>query len=242
MAPPSLSVIIPAWNEADQLPATLDALRHAITASDLVVEIIVVDNGSDDDTAAIAHEAGARVVREPERRIARVRNRGAELARSSCLLFLDADTRITSEHLLAVRDALADRWIGGGVPVAMDRPLPRFPALGLSFWNALSRRFSLAAGCFFFVRADWHRSLGGFPEHVYAGEEIGHSRQLRQRARRQGLTFGILDTDPVVTSGRKLDWYATWQHALVVLVFVVFPWAGRFRRLSWFWYRRPGNR
>ncbi|ABI56874.1 glycosyltransferase [Alkalilimnicola ehrlichii MLHE-1] len=239
MPPPTLSVIIPAWNEARELPATLRALEEAINGSGLSVEVIVVDNDSEDETAAIARQAGARVVHEPERRIARVRNRGAEFATAPWLLFLDADTRVTPVHLLAVRDALSGEWAGGGVPVAMDRPLPRFPALGLSLWNALSRRFSLAAGCFFFVRAELHRSVGGFPEHVYAGEEVGHSRRLQRIARQRGLRFGILDAEPVVTSGRKLDWYATWQHALVALVFVVFPWAGRFRRLSWFWYRRP---
>lgn len=242
LAETSLSIIIPAWNEADELPATLRALEYAIQGAGLSAEVIVVDNGSEDDTALLALQAGAKVVQEPERRIARARNRGAELARGPFLLFLDADTRMTQDHLAAVREALSEGWVGGGAPITMDRALPRLPALGLYTWNALSRRFSLAAGCFFFVRMEAHRSLGGFPEQVYAGEEIGYSRRLKRIGGEQGLHFGILDVEPVVTSGRKLDWYATWQHALVLLLFIVFPWAGRFRRLSWFWYRRPGTR
>lgn len=236
---PTLSVIIPAWNEAALLPGTLTALREALARTDLCAEVIVVDNASTDDTAAVARAHGARLVFEPERRIARVRNAGADRAAAPWLLFLDADTRVTAAHLNGVRAGLSGPLGGGGAPVAFDAPLPRFHALGLRGWNALSRRFALAAGCFVFVRADLHRAIGGFDERLYAGDEIGYSRAVGRAARRRGLAFRILSGPPVVSSARKIHWYAPWQHLLVLLTFLLFPWAGRFRRLSWFWYRRP---
>ena len=237
--PPGLSVIIPAWNEAEFLPGTLEALESALSQVAIRAEIIVVDNASTDDTAAVAEAGGAKVVTEAERKIARVRNAGAEVASGRWLLFLDADTQVTSEHLMAVQAAWSGSLAGAGAPVTLDAPLSRFYAVGMRVWNGLSRRFRLAAGCFVLARADLHDAIGGFDERLYAGDEIWYSRALRRAGRRQGLEFRILTVPPVVSSARKVHWYAAWQHALVLLTFLLFPWAGRFRRLSWFWYRRP---
>ena len=62
----SYAIIIPACNEAEALPVTLNAVRRAMAAQDLPGECIVVDNHSGDDTAAVAKAGGAdRVVFEP---------------------------------------------------------------------------------------------------------------------------------------------------------------------------------
>ena len=236
---PELSIVIPAWNEADYLPATLATLQTSLQALSLSAEIIVVDNDSSDDTAGIAADAGVRVVHESEHRIARVRNAGAEAASGDWLLFVDADTRVEPAHLRGLLAAIEESCAGGGAAIGFDR-LQSFPQrMGLGAWNALSRRFRLAAGCFVFARADLHAAIGGFSERLYAGDEIGYSRQLDRIGRRQGRRFMILDAPPVISSARKLDWFRPWQHALVLATFVLFPWAGRFKRLSWFWYRRP---
>ena len=61
-----LSVVIPAWNEEQLLPACLDSVRMAFAARpDQSPEVIVVDNNSTDRTAEIARAAGAQVVFEP---------------------------------------------------------------------------------------------------------------------------------------------------------------------------------
>ena len=236
---PKLSIVIPAWNEAMLLPRTLEALSGALRNTAVEAECVVVDNASTDATASIARGYGARVVHEPERRIARARNAGAAAACGDWLLFLDADTLIGTEHLEALCEALAADAAGGGAPVSLDRELRGPTAWGLTLWNWLSRRFGLAAGCFLFVRRELHAEFGGFDERVFAGEELGYSLRTRSIARRRGLRFRILDVKPVTSSGRKLDWFPLWKHLLVMLLFVLFPFAGRFRRLSWFWYRRP---
>jgi len=239
LMPHSLSIIVPAWNEADYLPDTLSAVTASAEQAGISVETIVVDNASTDATRLIALDHGARVVDEPERRIARVRNTGARAAQAPGLLFVDADTRVEAAHLRAARDALEGGWAGGGAMITFDRVDGALQRLGLAAWNTLSRRLHLAAGCFVFVRAELHAELGGFSEKVYAGEEIDYSRRLRRLARQRGLRFDMLDTPPVVSSARKVDWFRPWQHALVLFTFVLFPWAGRFQRLTWFWYRRP---
>lgn len=236
---PELSIIIPAWNEADYLPDTLSALHQSLSVSRVDAEVIVVDNESSDPTATLAADAGAKVVTETEHRIARVRNTGAAAAHSDWLLFVDADTRIRPAHLAAVMAAINAGCAGGGAPIGFDRPGSRAQRLGLAAWNTLSRRCRLAAGCFVFAPREWHTRIGGFSEQLYAGDEIGYSRRLDRIGRPRGRRFVILGTAPVISSARKMDWFRPWQHALVLATFVLFPWAGRFKRLSWFWYRRP---
>jgi glycosyltransferase involved in cell wall biosynthesis len=97
--PASLAVVIPAKDEAERITGTIEAAR-AIPGADLVV---VVDDGSGDDTAGLAAAAGATVVRHP-------RNRGkaaamesgaarvAQLDAGAALLFLDADLGATATN------------------------------------------------------------------------------------------------------------------------------------------------
>lgn len=96
-----LSVIIPALNEATALPLLLQDLR---AQQSIALDIVVVDGGSHDDTATIAQQQGARLVRS-ERGRGRQMNVGAAQARHNALLFLHADSRLPSPTLLA--DALA---------------------------------------------------------------------------------------------------------------------------------------
>ena len=82
-----LSFIVPAYNEAHELPRTLAAIRAAADASKEPYEIVVVDDDSTDATAEIAWRAGAMVVSVRHRQIAAVRNAGAKAARGDILFF-----------------------------------------------------------------------------------------------------------------------------------------------------------
>ena len=96
----SASVIIPAFNEEKHIQNTLQALK---VNNDL--EIIVVDNGSTDQTAEIANQPGVNVIDFPSGTIAAVRNRGVKESTSDILIFIDADVRVSPdwhEKLVAV--------------------------------------------------------------------------------------------------------------------------------------------
>ena len=85
-----VSVIIPARNAARTLPSCLRALAGQTLAQGRF-EVIVVDDGSTDETAAVAAEHGARVVQIANVGPASARNQGVEAAEGSILVFTDAD-------------------------------------------------------------------------------------------------------------------------------------------------------
>lgn len=90
MTVPRVSVIVPAYNAAPTLAICLEAL-HRQTLPRSAYEIIVVDDGSQDETVSIASCCETRVYSQPNAGPAAARNRGAELASTNILLFTDAD-------------------------------------------------------------------------------------------------------------------------------------------------------
>ena len=82
-----VSLVIPALNEAASLPRVLEDVP-----ADLIKEVIVVDNGSTDDTASLARRWGARVIFEPRRGYGSACLAGAAAARDpEIILFMDGD-------------------------------------------------------------------------------------------------------------------------------------------------------
>lgn len=154
-AAPFISVIIPAWNEAAGIAATIRSV-HCLFIKH---EIIVVDAGSADETARIAENAGARVIESPRRQRAAQMNLGAANARGGVFLFLHADTRLGPGSLLAIREALRDpRVVGGAFARHYDSPSR---VLAVTCWLAnLRNRFfgwhlgdqAIFARCYVFQR------------------------------------------------------------------------------------------
>lgn len=208
---PRLSVVIPAYNEAKLIAGTIACVCESLANAGLAegdFEIIVCDNASSDATATLAAHAGARVVFEPERQIARARNRGAGVARAPWLLFLDADSwpdaALMGDLLAALGD---DRIVAGGCSMRMQ-DVPLAIGAGLRGWNAVSRLCRWAAGAFIFCRSEAFRAIGGFADDLYVAEEIDLSRRIKRWGAQRGLRFEILHRHPMLTSGRKGSLYS----------------------------------
>jgi len=111
--------IIPAYNEAPAITQVVQGLLQLRTASGVPVidQVIVADNGSDDQTAALAQAAGATVVSEPRRGygyactagIQAAQQKGAEGAKGAeVLLFVDGDHSVRVEETASLLQALHD--------------------------------------------------------------------------------------------------------------------------------------
>jgi glycosyltransferase involved in cell wall biosynthesis len=99
----TISVVIPVWNDAAFLERALVALARQRRPAD---EIVVVNNGSTDATAAVAASAGARVVHEPNRGIWPAAAAGYDAATGSIIARLDADSVPPEDWLLRIEAAL----------------------------------------------------------------------------------------------------------------------------------------
>ena len=187
-----LSIVVPVWNEAARIVASLAALGAERTPR---VEVIVVDGGSSDDTVALAARAD-RLLTAPRGRAAQM-NAGAAVARGATLLFLHVDSALPPLALATVLDTTRTcAWGRFDVTIDGRSPLLRLVAAAM---NARSRWSGIATGDqAIFVRRSMFEQVGGFPAQALM-EDIELSKRLCAIERPACLR------DKVVTSGRRWD-------------------------------------
>ena len=114
MSSVELSVVMPVHNEAEHLPATLDALVEAVAASGFErVEVVLVDDGSTDGSAAVVERSLAgrlslRVLPQPNRGRFHARHAGLDAATGERVLLLDGRVRLRPGSLAFVRSRIED--------------------------------------------------------------------------------------------------------------------------------------
>ena len=235
-----VSVIVPARNEARHIGACLESLRHESYPQQLV-EIVVVDNGSTDNTVAIATAANVRVIEQRSGLVGAVRNAGARESSGDILAFLDADC-VTSGRWLQTTVALLSEMdvgaAGGGYLASRNGSwvqlawAPTEPA-------PLAEVSALPGGSLV-IRRTTFEAIGGFNELLSAGEDddlcrrvlavpqkvvaapdaavihLGYPETLRAVARRQ-IWHGSSQLD-VATTWREAQLISTHSFAAGVLV------------------------
>ncbi len=87
----SVSVVIPCLNEAENIEPCVRTAREVLKSSGIEGEVLVVDNASEDDSAALATAAGARVISEPRRGYGSAYLAGFAAARGKYIVMADAD-------------------------------------------------------------------------------------------------------------------------------------------------------
>lgn len=240
-ATPDYSIIIPAFNEAQELPQTLESVQQAMLAQPELGQCIVVDNNSTDKTSEVASRYGfVSVVFEPINQIARARNAGVAASNGSYLIFIDADTRIDPALLTeSLKRLQSNESAGGGSIIEFEGNISAIGRVGINLWKRISRLTRTAAGSYLYTRRDAFEAIGGFDEKLYASEEVRLSRKIRQWGKARELSFDILTHSPARTSARKLEWYSGPQILGWVALMIFMPIAVRYRKLCGFWYQRP---
>ncbi len=122
----SFSIVIPTYNRASSLRLTLQSILQAEESS-LLREIVVVDDGSTDETRSIVESFGERVCYERTERKgpAIARNHGAGHASASHVLFFDDDLIVPTNYLRdlkRIHQSVACDWIAGNIKTASTLP------------------------------------------------------------------------------------------------------------------------
>jgi glycosyltransferase involved in cell wall biosynthesis len=204
---PRYSFIIPAYNEEALIGRTLDALRESAAHLEGGFEIIVANDGSTDRTPEIARQKGARIIDVKKRQIAAVRNAGASIAIGQILIFVDADTLVPANTVVAMEKLLqCPGVVAGGARLDFDRPPPWWGRIGAGFFLFIYFAQRLAAGGFLFTRRDAFEKAGRWDERYFAGEEIHLSRALKRLGKLR------IVREPVITSARKFRMKTPREH------------------------------
>ncbi len=99
-APPTVSIVVPAYNEAASIATDLTQIREAMAGYPAWWELIVVDDGSTDETSRIAEGAGATVIRHAANQgTGAARKTGVRQARGEIVVMTDADGTYPNDQI-----------------------------------------------------------------------------------------------------------------------------------------------
>ncbi|AGF71712.1 glycosyltransferase family 2 protein [Corynebacterium halotolerans] len=211
----AISVIIPCLNDAALLRRCLASFSAQEVPPD---EVIVVDNGSTDDSADVARTAGARVVPEPRRGITWATRAGFDAAAGDILLRVDADAAAAPDFLARLHAAWDAADASPGRRVVGVTGTARFEVPGV-LGDLASRaylgayRFSVGStlghhpffGTNYSLRADWWREVRGQIDSAdtYAHEDMQISFAVRPDETVWFQRDLTLDMDPRALHGTR---------------------------------------
>ena len=188
-----LSIIIPTYNEAEQIAQTITAIKVAAGKNDY--EILVVDGASNDATVAIAKANNATTLVSEKKGRAAQMNFGAANANGNVFYFLHADSIPPNNFINYINDACNRNFSSGCFRLQFDYDHWFLKA------NAWFTRFDVNAVRFgdqsLFVTKEVFNKCGGFREDLWMMEDQEIIHRLKQYGK------FIVMNDAVITSARK---------------------------------------
>jgi glycosyltransferase involved in cell wall biosynthesis len=182
---PSISVICPAWQAADTLADTLASVRAQIVRP---AEVLVVDDGSTDETVKVGKASGATVISKPHSGAATALNVGLAASCGELLAFIDADDLWPADKLAAQTEMLeSDPSLAGVLGLMQCFLSPEIAPEARTRYRLpddLQHAWSTGA---LLVRRKTVEAIGPFDEAMQAG----HAVDWFDRGRRLGHVFAM---------------------------------------------------
>ncbi|MGO4299391.1 glycosyltransferase [Leifsonia sp. RAF41] len=227
---------MPAYNESFTIAQTLDSLalcadraKRLVNAS---VEIVVVDNGSTDDTATVAAHIGVRCIDEPLPGAGAARNAGARATRGDYIVFVDADVRVSPLFLVALDIAINGGDLRAGAPTAIYRPKKLGSWFICAYWDRRRARGGPAQGVGQFYERALFETLGGYNAEMRMSEDVDLYIRAGEHLRAQLLPGPKIVPDSIIwPSTRRYDEWSNLRMILLQNAWIV----GRFTRSARLW-------
>lgn len=173
-----LTVIVPAYNEAETVPETVESL---LSQSVVPGRVIVIDDCSTDGTAEVAAAAGAEVIRPPENTGSKAGAQmfALELVESELVMAVDADTTLAPDAIETLLPALEDPEVVAACGFVLPRRVSSIwergryieYMLAFSFFKRIQDSFEkplISSGCFSVYRTAELRHAGGWSTRTMA--------------------------------------------------------------------------
>lgn len=207
--PPFISIVIPAHNEEEFLPGTLDALRKQ-TYRDF--ETIVVTNGCTDRTAAVVRGKCTQLHELEERGLGPARNLGAAKARGSLLMFLDADTILEPTALHTISRKFKRHHSAGTLRGMPDSAKSSYKLIYLMKNFVHKTHAHHGSSGVILCWKDHFDAVGGFDNELYLRENSDLMKKLRQFG-----SYRYISDTPAITSMRRYEKTGTSEMVLLWL-------------------------
>lgn len=191
---PLVSIVIPAHNEEGYIEKTLSHIRKQSYKN---IEIIVVDDGSTDNTTKKAKKYANKTIKLKKRRgVSYARNAGAKIARGKLLVFLDADTILWDKDAISkILEHIGKGYNHGTCRMRAEKPRHLIFAATKNFFIKYTP-FRACNGIIF-IKREIHKKINGFNEKKDKEEIL----EYLTKAANYG-NFGFVEAD-VITSMRR---------------------------------------
>jgi rSAM/selenodomain-associated transferase 2 len=187
----TISVIIPCLNEADNLKELIPYLQKH--GEELLLEIIIVDGGSKDNSISVAHSFGVKLIQSQISSRATQLNLGAQHAKGNVLYFVHADTRPAKKYSSVILESLSSGKEVGCFRYRFDSDskLLKFN----SWFTQFNGIFSGGGDQSLFIKKSLFSTIGGFDESFCIMEDFEMVRIIRQKT-----DFHVLAAEMTVSS------------------------------------------
>ena len=198
---PTISIIIPSYNEAKYLPLLFESIKNQTLAPK---EVIVVAGQSNDGTEKIVKQYGYTLVPEKNDGPAKARNQGAKISKGELLIFLDADVIFPPKFFKDSVIEMVEKQLRVAscfaAPISLKKSDKILHAIANTYLKLTQKFFIHGSGFCIFVYKDLNDKIKGFDETLYLAED----HDFVQRAAKIGK-FGYLQSHRVHVSVRRFE-------------------------------------